>query len=108
MPVLGAVSPLVRDDLNSAGDYLNAVRDGSCEQAGLLAVAVTAGGEVAADPALDQALAVSAREIVASAQLTGKAGQITQAVARSARGTITVAFVGVGDRSPGRTAQSGR
>ena len=92
MPVLGAVCPLVRDDLNSAGDYLNAVRDGSCEPAGVLAVAVTAGGEVAADAALDEALAVPAREIVASAQLTGKAGQITQAVARSARGTITIAF----------------
>ncbi|HEX9034147.1 MAG TPA: leucyl aminopeptidase [Streptosporangiaceae bacterium] len=107
MPAFGAVSPLIRSDLRTAGDYLRAVGEGNCEPADLVAVPVEAGGEVAADDALDNVLAVSARDVVRAAQLTGKAGQATQVAARVGDVTLRIAFLGVGDRSASSLRRAG-
>jgi leucyl aminopeptidase len=107
MPALGTVTALARDDLGTAGDYLRAVRAGECDPADIVVVPVDAGGEVVADDALDSALAIPAKEIVAAAGLTGKAGQHVQAVVRVGDATVRVVFVGVADRSPGALRRAG-
>ncbi len=99
MPALGAVSAPARADLGTAGSFLRAVRAGSCDPADIVVVPVGEGGEVAADDELDAMLAVPAREIVASAELTGKAGKHARAVVRVGDATVKVLFMGVADRS---------
>ena len=107
MPVIGTVTALSRADLGTAGDYLEAVGANGLELADLVAVPVALGGEVAADAGLDELLAAGAAEVVKAAQLTGKAGQTTHAVARVGQTTVRIAFVGVGDRSPDALRRAG-
>jgi leucyl aminopeptidase len=107
MPAIAAVTPLTRGDLRTAGDYLRAAGDGNCEPADLVVVPVEAGGEVAADDALDAVLAIGAQEVVHAAELTGKAGQATQVAARVGDVTVRIAFLGVGDRSASALRRAG-
>ncbi len=107
MPALGAVSNAARADLGTAGGYLRAMRTGSCEPADIVVVPVGADGEVIADDALDATLAVPAKEIVSSAQLTGKAGQHAQAVVRVGDATVKVVFMGFADRSAAALRKAG-
>src|SRR6266702_2271396 len=83
MPVIGTVTALSRADLG------------------------TAGGEVAADAGLDALLPAGADDVVKAARQTGKAGQVAHAVARAGQATVRIAFVGVGDRSPGELRRAG-
>jgi len=107
MPVIGTVTALSRADLGTAGDYLEAAGANGLELADLVAVPVALGGEVAADAGLDELLPAGAAEVVKAAQLTGKAGQTTHAVARVGQTTVRIAFVGVGDRSPDALRRAG-
>jgi leucyl aminopeptidase len=107
MPITSAVTTLNLDGVGSAGQYLRAVDDGRCEQADLLAVAVGLGGSVTADEELDSALGVSQAEVVAAAQLSGKAGQVASTVARLGGAVLRVMFVGVGGRSPSELRKAG-
>src|SRR5712692_826401 len=107
MPVIGTVTALSRADLGTAGSYLRAAGAGELELADLVAVAVAAGGEVAADAGLDALLPAGAAEVVKAAQQTGKAGQVAHAVAKVGQATVRIALVGVGDRSPGELRRAG-
>ncbi len=107
MPLTGDVFVLRRDEFASPGGFLRAVGQGSAEPADLLAVAVGADGAVVGDEVLDGLLGVPAAEIVASAQLTGKAGQTTTAVVRAGGALVRVVFLGVADRSPAALRKSG-
>jgi len=107
MPVIGTVTPLRGAGLRTAGDCLRAIDAGSLDACDLIAVPVEASGEIAADQALDDFLAVPANDIVKAAQLSGKAGQSAQAVARAGSDTVKVIFLGVGDRSPRALRRAG-
>jgi hypothetical protein len=107
MPALGTVTSLVRDDLATAGDFLRAMRAGECDPADIVVVPVSAGGEVVTDAALDAALAIPAKDLVAAADLTGKAGQHVQAAVRLGDATVRVVFIGVADRSAAALRRAG-
>ncbi|MGN6792931.1 MAG: leucyl aminopeptidase [Streptosporangiaceae bacterium] len=107
MPVISTVTPLSGAGLRTAGDCLRAIGAGSLDACDLMAVPVEADGEIAADQALDEILAVSAADAVKAAQLSGRAGQSAQAVARAGSATIRIVFLGVGDRSPRALRRAG-
>ena len=107
MPGVGSVIPLNRSDLRTAGDFLRAVRQGSCAPVDVVVVPVEAGGVVTADGDLDGVLAAGAQEVARVAQLTGKAGQATAVAAKVGDATVKVAFIGVGDRSPSALRRAG-
>lgn len=107
MPVISTVTPLSGAGLRTAGDCLRAVGAGSLDACDLLIIPVEAGGEVAADEALDGMLAVPAAEVVATVQLSGKPGQSAQVAARAGEATVRIVFVGVGDRSPRALRRAG-
>jgi leucyl aminopeptidase len=56
---------------------------------------------------LDGYLGVSAAQVVASAELTGRAGETTQTVIRLGAEACAVLFLGVGDASPGALRRAG-
>ena len=56
---------------------------------------------------LDGYLGVSATQVIASAELTGRAGETTQSVIRLGTEPCTVLFLGVGDASPGALRRAG-
>jgi leucyl aminopeptidase len=99
MPVISAIRPLGGADFGTAGEYLRAAASGRFELPDLVAIPVGADGEVPADAALDLLLPVPAAEVVRAVQLNGKAGQLTQTVARAGDSTVRIVLLGVGDRS---------
>src|ERR1700678_3962794 len=99
MPLTTAVTAFGRIGVGSVGDYLRAVNSGDCEPAELVVVAVGTPGTVAVDQTLDASLGFSAGDVVAAAQLTGKAGQLTSAVARGGETLGVIVFLGIGDGS---------
>lgn len=107
MPVIGTVLPLAPAGIGTVGEFLRAVGAGSCEPADVVAIAVSAAGEVAADPALDELLELPAQEVAAAVQLSGKAGQLSQVAVRAGQSTARLAFVGVGDRSAAALRRAG-
>jgi leucyl aminopeptidase len=107
MPVISTVTPLSGPGLRTAGDCLRAIRAGNLDACDLMAVPVEADGAVTADQALDELLEVRADDFVKAADLTGKAGQSAQAVARAGSATIRVIFLGVDDRSPRALRRAG-
>ncbi len=56
---------------------------------------------------LDGYLGVSAAQVLASAELTGRAGETTQSVIRLGTAACTVLFLGVGDASPEALRRAG-
>ena len=107
MPVVTTVTPLSGAGLRTAGDCLSAIGASTLDACDVLIVPVEEQGEVAADEALDAALAASAADVVAAAQLTGKAGQNAQAAARAGSATVRIVFLGMGDRSPRALRRAG-
>jgi leucyl aminopeptidase len=107
MPVVSTVTPLSGVGLRTAGDCLRAIGAGSVDACDLLIIPVEAGGEVAADEALDAVLAVPAADFVAAMRLSGKSGQSAQAAARGGEATVRIVFLGVGDRSPRALRRAG-
>ena len=57
--------------------------------------------------ALDAYLGVSAAQVIASAEMTGRAGETTQTVIRLGTEPCVVLFLGVGDASPGALRRAG-
>ena len=107
MPVTSTVTPLSGAGLRTAGDCVRAIDAGSLDACDLLIIPVEAGGEVATDDALDAVLAVPVADTVRTAQLSGKPGQSSQAVARAGSGAVKIVFLGVGDRSPRALRRAG-
>ena len=52
-------------------------------------------------------LGISAAQVIASAELTGRAGETTQSVIRLGPEACAVLFLGVGDASPGALRRAG-
>ena len=109
MPVISTVAPLggVEPDPGTAGGYLRAAIAGRFELPDLVVVPVGADGAVPADAALDMLLAVPAAEVATAVQLTGKAGQLVQTVARAGESTVRIVLLGVGDRSASALRRAG-
>jgi leucyl aminopeptidase len=95
------------------GDYLGAVVRGALDAPAVIAVPVeapgaaasAAGGPGAAD--LDAYLGAGVADVIACAELTGRAGEASQSVARLGSGVSRVVFLGMGDRSPGALRKAG-
>jgi leucyl aminopeptidase len=108
-----AVTPAGRPQPLDAylGAYLGAVAERPAEAPAVIAVPVevVAGravpGAGAAD--LDGRLGVSAAEVIACTELTGRGGEVSQSVARLGPGVSRVVFLGVGDRTPGELRKAG-
>ncbi|HEX6930505.1 MAG TPA: M17 family peptidase N-terminal domain-containing protein, partial [Streptosporangiaceae bacterium] len=107
MPVVSTVTPLSGAGLRTAGDCVRAVQAGSLDACDLLIVPVEAGGEVAADEALDAVLAVPAADVVATMRLSGKPGESARAAVRAGETAVRIVFLGVGDRSPRALRRAG-
>lgn len=107
MPVIAEVTSLSDPGLRTAGDCLRAIDEGSLNACDLMIVPVGPDGQVTDDDALDAMLALPAADVVAAAELTGKAGQIDQAAARVGQATVRIVFLGVGDRSPHALRRAG-
>jgi leucyl aminopeptidase len=75
----------------------------------MIAVPVESPGPVAGAGAaeLDAYLGASAAEVIACGELTGRAGEVSQSVARLGHGVSRVVFLGVGDRSPRELRKAG-
>jgi leucyl aminopeptidase len=107
MPITSALTSLHLDGVGTAGEYLRAVEAGRCEPADQVVIAVGTGSAVAVDERLDSVLGVSPAEVVAAAQLSGKAGQVISAVGKLGDAVLRVLFVGVGDRSASELRKAG-
>jgi leucyl aminopeptidase len=113
MPVISTVAPLGSvypgpdSDSGTAGGYLHAATAGRFELPDFVVVPVGADGAVPADAALDTLLPVPAAEVAKAVQLTGKAGQLTQTVARVGESTVRIVLLGVGDRSASALRRAG-
>ena len=106
-----AVTPAAR--VQPFGDYLGAVVRGAIDAPAVIAVPVEAPGAAAsAVPGpgaadLDAYLGAGAADVIACAELTGRAGEASQSVARLGSGVSRVVFLGMGDRSPGALRKAG-
>ncbi len=107
MPITSSVISLNLAGPGTAGAFLRALDGGLAEPADLVAVPVAAGGEVDADEALEARLPVPAADIIAAARMSGKAGQIAQAVIRAGDAKVRVVYLGVGDRSNAELRRAG-
>src|SRR5260370_42614627 len=107
MPITSLVGTLSLDDTRSVGDYLRAVKAGRCEPADLVAVPVGTDGSFIVDAALDSVLGVRAADVIGSAQLTGKAGQIVSAVAILGEKLVRGVVLGVAGRPPSAPRKAG-
>jgi leucyl aminopeptidase len=83
------------------------VADATAEPADLVVVPVEADGSAAADTALQAVLGVTAAQVMAAYQLTGKAGETGQTMARVGQAAVRVVFLGVGDRSAAALRRAG-
>ncbi|HEY2549325.1 MAG TPA: leucyl aminopeptidase family protein [Streptosporangiaceae bacterium] len=99
MPLTADVTITAGAGPSPAGACLSAMAAGTAPVAGLVAVPVTAGGQPPADPGLDSFLGVTAAELAAAYQLTGKPGEIAQTMARVGQAPVRIVFLGVGDQS---------
>ncbi|HEY8047493.1 MAG TPA: leucyl aminopeptidase [Streptosporangiaceae bacterium] len=114
MPVKARVSVAPAAGLEPLADYLAEAGRGAAAVPALIAVPVRSPegespGPVpgAGAPSLEAYLGVSAAQVIASAELTGRAGETTQTVIRLATEAVVVLFLGVGDASPGALRRAG-
>ena len=114
MPVKARVSVAPAAGLEPLADYLAEAGRGTAAGPALIAVPVRSPEGESPGPvpgagasSLDAYLGVSAAQVIASAELTGRAGETTQTVIRLGAEAVTVLFLGVGDASPGALRRAG-
>jgi leucyl aminopeptidase len=114
LPVKARVTAAPAAGLEPLADYLAEAGRGTAAGPALIAVPVrspegTSPGPVpgAGASSLDGYLGLSAAQVIASAELTGRAGETTQTVIRLGTEPCTVVFLGVGDASPGALRRAG-
>jgi leucyl aminopeptidase len=114
LPVKARVTVAPAAGLEPLADYLAGASREAAAAPALIAVPVhspdgASGGPVpgAGASSLDGYLGVSAAQILASAELTGRAGETTQSVIRLGTAACTVLFLGVGDASPEALRRAG-
>jgi leucyl aminopeptidase len=114
LPVKARVTVAPAAGLEPLADYLaEASRDAAAASA-LIAVPVRSPDGASPGPvpgagasSLDGYMGVSAAQVLASAELTGRAGETTQSVIRLGTEACAVVFLGVGDASPGALRRAG-
>src|SRR3984885_9250206 len=114
LPVKAKVTVAPAAGLDPLADYLaEASRDAAAAPA-LIAVPVRSPDGMSAGPvpgagvsSLDGYLGISAAQVLASAELTGRAGETAQSVIRLGAEACAVLFLGVGDASPGALRRAG-
>jgi leucyl aminopeptidase len=114
LPVKARVSVAPAAGLEPLADYLAEAGRGTAAGLALIAVPVRSPEGESPGPvpgagasSLDAYLGVSAAQVIASAELTGRAGETTQTVIRLAAEAVVVLFLGVGDASPGALRRAG-
>jgi leucyl aminopeptidase len=114
LPVKARVTVAPAAGLEPLADYLaEASRDAAAAPA-LIAVPVRSPDGASPGPvpgagtsSLGGYLGISAAQVIASAELTGRAGETTQSVIRLGPEACAVLFLGVGDASPGALRRAG-
>jgi leucyl aminopeptidase len=111
LPVKATVTAVPAADQQPLGSFLRAA--GAAGPA-VIAIPLRSPDEPGASPApgagaaeLDSYLPVPAADIIASGELTGRAGEITQTVIRLGARPRTVMFLGVADAAPGALRRAG-
>jgi leucyl aminopeptidase len=114
LPVKARVTVAPAAGLEPLANYLAEAAQGTAAPPALIAVPVRTPEDTSPGPvpgagaaSLDGYLGVSAAQVVASAELTGRAGESTQTVIRLGAEASTVLFLGVGDASPGALRRAG-
>jgi leucyl aminopeptidase len=114
LPVKARVTVAPAAGLEPLANYLDEAAQGTAARPALIAVPVRTPEDTSPGPvpgagasSLDGYLGVSAAQVVASAELTGRAGESTQTVIRLGAEASTVLFLGVGDASPGALRRAG-
>jgi leucyl aminopeptidase len=111
LPVKARVTAVPAADQQPLGSFFRAASETGPS---VIAVPVGSPGEPGADPVpgagaaeLDSYLPVPAADIIASSQLTGRAGEITQTVIDLGGRPGTVMFLGIGDAAPSALRRAG-
>jgi len=114
LPVKARVTVAPAAGLEPLANYLAEAAQGTAAPPALIAVPVRTPEDTSPGPvpgagasSLDGYLGVSAAQVVASAELTGRAGESTQTAIRLGAEASTVLFLGVGDASPGALRRAG-
>jgi leucyl aminopeptidase len=114
LPIKARVTVAPAAGLEPLAHYLAEAAHGTAAPPALIAVPVRTPEDSSPGPvpgagasSLDGYLGVSAAQVVASAELTGRAGESTQTVIRLGAEASTVLFLGVGDASPGALRRAG-
>jgi leucyl aminopeptidase len=114
LPVKARVTVAPAAGLEPLATYLAEAAQGTAAPPALIAVPVRTPEDTSPGPvpgagaaSLEGYLGVSAAQVVASAELTGRAGESTQTVIRLGADACTVLFLGVGDASPGALRRAG-
>jgi leucyl aminopeptidase len=111
LPVKARVTAVPAADQQPLGSFLRAASETGPS---VIAIPVHSPAEPGADPLpgggaaeLDRYLPVPAADIIASGQLTGRAGEITQTVIDLGGRPGTVMFLGIGDAAPSALRRAG-
>ena len=114
MPVKARVTVAPAAGLEPLADYLAEAGGGTAAPPAMIAVPVRSPEDTSAGPVpgagasgLDAYLGVSAAQVIASAEMSGRAGETTQTVIRLGTEPCVVLFLGVGDASPGALRRAG-
>jgi leucyl aminopeptidase len=107
LPIATAVILLPAAGPSLLGDYLTSLADRAADPPDLIAMPVSAEPEAGALADLDSVLPAPAAEVIARLDLSGRAGEIAETIARVGPHTLRLAFVGVGDSSPAALRRAG-
>jgi leucyl aminopeptidase len=114
LPAKARVTVAPAAGLEPLADYLAEASREAAAAPALIAVPVRSPDGASPGPvpgagasSLDGYLGVSAAQVLASAELTGRAGETTQSVIRLGTAACTVLFLGVGDASPEALRRAG-
>ena len=107
MPIATAVILLPAAGPSLLGDYLTSLADRAADPPDLIAMPVSAEPEAGALADLDSVLPAPAAEVIARLDLSGRAGEIAETIARVGPHTLRLAFVGVGDSSRAALRRAG-
>jgi leucyl aminopeptidase len=107
LPIATAVNLLPAAGPSLLGDYLTSLADRAADPPDLIAMPVSAEPDAGALADLDSVLPAPAAEVIARLDLSGRAGEIAETIARVGPHTLRLAFVGIGDSSPAALRRAG-
>jgi leucyl aminopeptidase len=114
LPVKATVTVAPASGPEPLADYLAEAGRGSAAPPALIAIPVRSPEDTSPGPvpgagasSLDAYLGVSAAQVIASAEMSGRAGETTQTVIRLGTEPCSAVFLGVGDASPGALRRAG-